>query len=128
MKEDDEFLKFASVQDRMYFLDFLNKDVDKQIKCLLYDPRRNGDDANTFHKNFAKKGPLLYAIKTTTDAFFWIYVSKLICSNGNSKTYSLQMIISPSHKFSVKSKNNNAIYQFQLKRDPHFHCMIIVTY
>jgi hypothetical protein len=59
MKEDDEFLKFASVPDRMYLVDSLNKNVGKQIKCLLYDPRRDGDDTNTFYKNCDEKGPLL---------------------------------------------------------------------
>ena len=127
MKEDDEFLKFASVQDRMYFVDSLNKNVGKQIKCLLYDPRRDGDDANSFHKNCDEQGPLLYVIKTTTDALFGIYVSKPICSDGNSKTDSLQMIISPSHNFSIKSKNNHATYHCQSNQGAHFHCMNIVA-
>ena len=127
MKEDDEFLKFASVQDRMYFVDSLNKNVGKQIKCLLYDPRRDGDDANTFHKNCDEQGPLLYVIKTTTDALFAIYVSKPICSDNSSKTDSLQMIISPSHNFSVKSKNNHATYHCQSNQGAHFHCMNIVA-
>ena len=127
MKEDDEFLKFASVQDRMYFVDSLNKNVGKQIKCLLYDARRDGDDANTFHKNCDEQGPLLYVIKTTTDALFAIYVSKPICSDGSSKTDSLQMIISPSHNFSVKSKNNHATYHCQSNQGAHFHCMNIVA-
>ena len=127
MKEDDEFLKFASVQDRMYFVDSLNKNVGKQIKCLLYDARRDGDDANTFHKNCDEQGPLLYVIKTTTDALFAIYVSKPICSDNSSKTDSLQMIISPSHNFSVKSKNNHATYHCQSNQGAHFHCMNIVA-
>ena len=43
----------------MYFVDSLNKNVGKQIKCLLYDPRRDGDDTNTFYKNCDEKGPSL---------------------------------------------------------------------
>ena len=99
----------------------------KQIKCLLYDPRRDGDDANTVHKNCDEQGPMLYVIKTTTDALFGIYVSKPICSDGSSKTDSLQMIISPSHNFSIKSKNNHATYHCQSNQGAHFHCMNIVA-
>lgn len=125
IKEKDEFLNIVSYKDRMFFIDSLEKNVDKKIRKLLYNPRRDGDDANTFHKNCDNQGPLLYVVVATNNSVFGIYISKPISSDGNTRTDSLQMVISPTHNFSTKSLNNNATYHCVSGKGPQFHCMSI---
>ena len=125
IKEKDEFLNIVSYKDRMFFIDSLEKNVDKKIRKLLYNPRRDGDDANTFHKNCDNQGPLLYVVVATNNSVFGIYISKPISSDGNTRTDSLQMVISPTHNFSIKSLNNNATYHCKSGQGPQFHCMSI---
>ena len=83
----------------MYFIDSLEKNVSKKLKKLLYNPRKDGYDANVFHKNCDNQGPLLYVVVATNNSVFGIYVSKPIFSDGNTRTDSLQMVISPIHNF-----------------------------
>ena len=125
LKEKDEFLNIVSCKERMFFIDSLEKNVDKKIRKLLYNPRNDGDDANTFHKNCDNQGPLLYVIVATNNSVFGIYVSKPISSDGNTRTDSLQMVISPTHNFSTKSKNDKSTYHCVSGKGPQFHCMQI---
>ena len=128
MKEKEEYFSLCSAKERNYFSDALQKNVFKKIKCLLYDARKDGDDANTFHRKCDdQEGGLFYAIRTTQDVVFGIYVSKPISSDGSSKTDSLQMVISPAHNFAVKSLNNRATYHCQSNQGAHFHCMQLRT-
>lgn len=124
---NDEFLNFCSIEEKVYFLESIKNNVYKKIKCLLFDTKRDGDDANNFHKKCDDQGPLLYIIKTTQDKVFGIYVSKPISSDNNTKTDSIQMIISPSNKFAIKSLNNHATYHCKSGQGAHFHCMEIRT-
>ena len=126
MKDQDEYLNFCPVKDRVFFLESLKKNVFKKIKSLLYDARRDGDSAGTFHKFCDdQEGGLFYAIRTTQDAVFGLYVSKPISSDGSTKTDSLQMLISPAHNFAIKSLNNHATYHCKSNQGAHFHCMEI---
>jgi hypothetical protein len=126
VKEKDEFLSVVPNNNyKNYFVDSLEKNLSKKIKSLLYSARKNGDDANTFHKMCDNKGELLYVIVTTNNAAFAIYVSKPLFSDNQTRNDSLQMIISPSHNFSIKSKNDRATYHCNSGQGAHFHCMEI---
>ena len=126
VKEKDEFLSIVPNNNyKNYFVDSLEKNLSKKIKSLLYSARKNGDDANTFHKMCDNKGELLYVIVTTNNAAFAIYVSKPLFSDNQTRNDSLQMIISPSHNFSIKSKNDRATYHCNSGQGAHFHCMEI---
>jgi hypothetical protein len=124
VKEKDEFLSIVPNNNyKNYFVDSLEKNLSKKIKSLLYSARKNGDDANTFHKMCDNKGELLYVIVTTNNAAFAIYVSKPLFSDNQTRTDSLQMVISPSHNFSIKSLNDRATYHCNSGQGAHFHCM-----
>ena len=126
VKEKDEFLSIVPNNNyKNYFVDSLEKNVSKKIKSLLYSARKNGDDANTFHKMCDNKGELLYVIVTTNNAAFAIYVSKPLFSDNQTRNDSLQMVISPSHNFSIKSLNDRATYHCNSGQGAHFHCMEI---
>ena len=126
VKEKDEFLSIVPNNNyKNYFVDSLEKNLSKKIKSLLYSARKNGDDANTFHKMCDNKGELLYVIVTTNNAAFAIYVSKPLFSDNQTRNDYLQMIISPSHNFSIKSKNDRATYHCNSGQGAHFHCMEI---
>ena len=128
VKEKDEFLSIVPNNNyKNYFVDSLEKNLSKKIKSLLYSARKNGDDANTFHKMCDNKGELLYVIVTTNNAAFAIYVSKPLFSDNQTRNDSLQMIISPSHNFSIKSKNDRATYHCNSGQGAHFHCMQLNT-
>ena len=64
-------------------------------------------------------------ITTKQNIDFGIYVSRPICSDGQTKTDSLQMVICPSKNFAVKSNNSNATYHCYPNTGPQFHCMQI---
>ena len=66
-------------------------------------------------------------IKTTQDIVFAIYINRPLLSDGNSRTDSLQMVISPAHNFAVKSKNENATYHCNPNGGATFHCMQLNT-
>ena len=126
VKEKDEFLSIVPNNNyKNYFVDSLEKNLSKKIKSLLYSARKNGDDANTFHKMCDNKGELLYVIVTTNNVVFGIYVSKPLFSDNQTRTDSLQMVISPSHNFSIKSLNDRATYHCNSGQGAHFHCMEI---
>ena len=126
VKEKDEFLSIVPNNNyKNYFVDSLEKNLSKKIKSLLYSARKNGNDANTFHKMCDNKGELLYVIVTTNNAAFAIYVSKPLFSDNQTRTDSLQMVISPSHNFSIKSLNDRATYHCNSGQGAHFHCMEI---
>jgi hypothetical protein len=128
VKEKDEFLSIVPNNNyKNYFVDSLEKNLSKKIKSLLYSARKNGDDANTFHKMCDNKGELLYVIVTTNNAVFAIYVSKPLFSDNQTRTDSLQMVISPSHNFSIKSLNDRATYHCNSGQGAHFHCMQLNT-
>lgn len=128
VKEKDEFLSIVPNNNyKNYFVDSLEKNLSKKIKSLLYSARKNGDDANTFHKMCDNKGELLYVIVTTNNAVFAIYVSKPLFSDNQTRTDSLQMVISPSHNFSIKSNNDHATYHCNSGQGAHFHCMQLNT-
>lgn len=128
VKEKDEFLSIVPNNNyKNYFVDSLEKNLSKKIKSLLYSARKNGDDANTFHKMCDNKGELLYVIVTTNNAAFAIYVSKPLFSDNQTRTDSLQMVISPSHNFSIKSLNDRATYHCNSGQGAHFHCMQLNT-
>ena len=109
-KTDDDILNFASPQEKRFIVNSLEKQINKKINRLLYSARKDGDDANTFHQKCDRVPDLLYLIKTTNDVVFAIYIDKPLLSDGNSRTDSLQMVISPAHNFAVKSLNNQATY------------------
>ena len=128
VKEKDEFLSIVPNNNyKNYFVDSLEKNLSKKIKSLLYSARKNGDDANTFHKMCDNKGELLYVIVTTNNAAFAIYVSKPLFSDNQTRNDSLQMVISPSHNFSIKSLNDRATYHCNSGQGAHFHCMQLNT-
>lgn len=126
-KTDDEILNFASPQEKRFIVNSLKKQVNKEIKTLLYSARKDGDDANTFHSKCDKIPDLLYLIKTTNDVVFAIYIDKPLLSDGNSRSDSLQMVISPAHNFAIKSLNNQATYHCKSGIGAQFHCMQINT-
>lgn len=123
MKSDDEIFNFASPQEKRFIENALQKNLGKGIRTLLYSARKDGDDANTFHQKCDRNKDLLYLIKTTNDVVFAIYIDKPLLSDGNTRTDSLQMVISPANNYAIKSLNNNATYHCQSGQGPHFHCM-----
>ena len=123
MKSDDEIFNFAKPQEKRFIVNALQKNLGKGIRTLLYSARKDGDDANTFHNKCDRNKDLLYLIKTTNDVVFAIYIDKPLLSDGNTRTDSLQMVISPANNFAMKSLNNNATYHCQSGQGPHFHCM-----
>lgn len=116
---------FLKENDRKYIFDNLKQKVSKQIKNKLYSATEDGDTADIFHKKCDNKGPLLYLIKTTTDAIFGIYISQSLSSDGLTKRDSTQMVICPYKNFAITSKNNNATYHCYGDKGPQFHCMQI---
>ena len=76
-------------------------------------------------KVYLIKDKLLYVVVATNNSVFGIYVSKPIFSDGNTRTDSLQMVISPTHNFSTKSLNDKATYHSYSGKGPQFHCMQI---
>ena len=123
MKSDDEIFNFASPQEKRFIVNALQKNLGKGIRNLLYSARKVGDDANTFHNKCDRNKDLLYLIKTTNNVVFAIYIDKPLFSDGNTRTDSLQMVISPANNYAIKSLNNNATYHCQSGQGPHFHCM-----
>ena len=123
MKSDDEIFNFAKPQEKRFIVNALQKNLGKGIRTLLYSARKDGDDANTFHNKCDRNKDLLYLIKTTNNVVFAIYIDKPLLSDGNTRTDSLQMVISPANNFAMKSLNNNATYHCQSGQGPHFHCM-----
>ena len=123
MKSDDEIFNFASPQEKRFIENALQKNLGKGIRTLLYSARKDGDDANTFHNKCDRNKDLLYLIKTTNNVVFAIYIDKPLFSDGNTRTDSLQMVISPANNYAIKSLNNNATYHCQSGQGPHFHCM-----
>ena len=112
-------------QYKQYYVNSLKNQVSKKIKKLLYTASNDGDTAEIFHRKCDNQGPLLYLITTKQNIDFGIYVSRPICSDGQSKTDSLQMVICPSKNFAVKSNNGNATYHCYPNKGPQFHCMQI---
>jgi hypothetical protein len=127
MKSDDEIFNYASPQEKRFIVNALQKNLGKGIRTLLYSARKDGDDANTFHNKCDRNKDLLYLIKTTNDVVFAIYIDKPLLSDGNTRTDSLQMVISPAHNFAVKSLNNNSTYHCQSGQGAKFHCMQLNT-
>ena len=127
MKSDDEIFNFASPQEKRFIVNALQKNLGKGIRTLLYSARKDGDDANTFHNKCDRNKDLLYLIKTTNDRVFAIYIDKPLLSDGNTRTDSLQMVISPANNFAIKSLNNNATYHCQSGQGAKFHCMQLNT-
>lgn len=128
IKEKDEYLSTVPNNNyKNYLVDSLEKNVSKKIKRLLYSARKHGDDANTFHRMCDNKGELLYVIVTTNNVVFAIYVSKPLFSDNQTRTDSLQMIISPSKNFAIKSENDRATYHCNSGQGAHFHCMQLNT-
>jgi hypothetical protein len=127
MNSDDKIMNVASPKEEKFIIDALEKNVNKGIKILLYSARKDGDDANTFHSKCDNKGELLYLIKTTQDIVFAIYINKPLKSDGNTRTDSLQMVISPNHNFAIKSLNENATYHCNPDGGATFHCMQLNT-
>ena len=127
MKSDDKILNSALPNEEKFIIDALGEGVKKKIKILLYSARKDGDNAQAFHSKCDNKGELLYLIKTTQDIVFAIYINRPLLSDGNSRTDSLQMVISPAHNFAVKSKNRNATYHCNPNGGATFHCMQLNT-
>ena len=125
LKENNDLLSVVSSKDRVYITDSLEKNLGKKIKCFLYSARKDGDSANTFHQKCDNKGELLYVIVTTNNAVFAVYVSKPLFSDNQTRTDSLQMVISPAHNFSIKSLNDRATYHNNSGQGAQFHCMNI---
>ena len=127
MKSDEKILTSALPNEEKFIRDALGKNVKKEIKALLYSARKDGDDAQTFHSKCDNKGELLYLIKTTQDIVFAIYINRPLLSDGNSRTDSLQMVISPAHNFAIKSLSENATYHCNSNGGATFHCMQLNT-
>lgn len=127
VKTNNEDLSIVPNNCKIYIINSLEKNVSKKIKCRLYSARKDGDDANTFHRMCDDKGELLYVIATTNNAFFAIYVSKPLFSDGQTRTDSLQMVISPSNNYSIKSLNSHATYHCYSGQGARFHCMELNT-
>ena len=125
VEDKNNMLGIVSNNDKVYIANSLEKNLGKKIKELLYSARKDGDNANTFHQKCDNKGELLYVILTTNNSTFAIYVSKPIFSDNQTRTDSIQMIISPANNFSIKSKNDRATYQNNSGQGAHFHCMQI---
>ncbi len=127
MKAKDEYINFGTPNERIYIINSLEKNVFRKIKTFLYSARKDGDDANTFHLKCDDQGELLYVVKATNGSFFAIYVSKPLFSDGNTRSDSLQMVISPAHNFSTKSLNSRATYHNASNTGAKFHCMQLNT-
>ena len=127
MKSDDEIINFASPQEKNYIMNSIRKCLNKKIGVLLYSARKDGDDANNFHKRVDRNKDLLYVIKTTNDITFAIYIDKPLLSDGNTRTDSLQMVISPANKFAIRSLNNNGTYHCKSDIGAQIHCMQLNT-
>lgn len=127
MQDKDEYITFGTPNEKMYVVIALEKNVFRKIKSLLYSARKDGDGAITFHQKCDDKGELLYVVKATNGSFFAIYVSKPLFSDGNSRTDSLQMVISPANNFAIKSLNSQATYHCQSNCGAKFHCMALNT-
>ena len=127
MKSDDEIFNFASPQEKNYIMNAIHKYLNKEIGVLLYSARKDGDDSNNFHKRVDRNKDLLYVIKATNDITFAIYIDKPLLSDGNTRTDSLQMVISPANKFAIRSLNNNATYHCKSDIGAQFHCMQLNT-
>ena len=127
MKSDEKILNSALPNEEKFIRDALGEKVNKEIKALLYSARKDGDDAQTFHSKCDNKGELLYLIKTTQDIVFAIYINRPLLSDGNSRTDSLQMVISPAHNFAIKSLSENATYHCNSNGGATFHCMQLNT-
>ena len=127
MKSEDKILTSALPNEEKFIRDALGKNVKKEIKALLYSARKDGDDAQTFHSKCDNKGELLYLIKTTQDIVFAIYINRPLLSDGNSRTDSLQMVISPAHNFAIKSLSEKATYHCNPNGGATFHCMQLNT-
>ena len=127
MKSDEKILNSALPNEEKFIRDALGEKVKKEIKALLYSARKDGDDAQTFHSKCDNKGELLYLIKTTQDIVFAIYINRSLLSDGNSRTDSLQMVISPAHNFAIKSLSENATYHCNSNGGATFHCMQLNT-
>lgn len=127
MKSDEKILNSALPNEEKFIRDALGEKVKKEIKALLYSARKDGDDAQTFHSKCDNKGELLYLIKTTQDIVFAIYINRPLLSDGNSRTDSLQMVISPAHNFAIKSLSENATYHCNSNGGATFHCMQLNT-
>ena len=93
MKSDEKISNSALPNEEKFIRDALGEKVNK-----------------TFHSKCDNKGELLYLIKTTQDIVFAIYINRPLLSDGNSRTDSLQMVISPAHNFAIKSLSENATY------------------
>ena len=127
MKSDEKILNSALPNEEKFIRDALGEKVNKEIKALLYSARKDGDDAQTFHSKCDNKGELLYLIKTTQDIVFAIYINRPLRSDGNSRTDSLQMVVSPAHNFAIKSLSENATYHCNSNGGATFHCMQLNT-
>lgn len=127
VKAKDDFLNFATADEKMFIINALKDNVYRKIRTFLYSARKHGDDANNFHKHCDNQGELLYVVKSTNNVVFAIYVSKPLLSDNNSRTDSLQMVISPSHNFAVKSLNDHATYHNNPNAGAKFHCMQLNT-
>lgn len=127
IKAKEDFLNFASYNEKIFIINALKDNVFRKIKNCLYSARRHGDDANNFHKHCDNQGELLYVIKAKNNVVFAIYVSKPLFSDNNTRTDSLQMVISPSHNFAVKSLNDHATYHNNPNSGATFHCMQLNT-
>lgn len=125
VRSTNDLLSIVSANDKVYFADSLEKNLGKKIKNLLYSARKDGDSASTFHQKCDNKGELLYVILTTNNVSFAIYVSKPLFSDNQTRTDSLQMVISPSHNYSIKSLNDRATYHNNSGQGAQFHCMNI---
>jgi hypothetical protein len=127
IKSKDDFLNFATADEKMFIINALKDNVYRKIRTFLYSARKHGDDANNFPKHCDNQGELLYVVKSTNNVVFAIYVSKPLLSDNNSRTDSLQMVISPSHNFAVKSLNDHATYHNNPNAGATFHCMQLNT-
>lgn len=119
------YIGFLTKQNRQYYENSLRNQVSKKVKKLLYSTSFHEDTAECFHRQCDNQGPLLYLITTKQNIDFGIYVSRPICSDGQSRTDSLQMVICPSKNFAVLSHNSNATYHCYPNTGPQFHCMQI---
>ena len=121
LKQESSIVKHDGLK---YIFESLST-MKQTLKDLLYNPKRDGDSAYSFHKCCDNKGPLLFLIKTKEGKKFGIYISKSWKSDGKTYTDSTQMIISLDNKFAIKSLNDNATYHCYPNQGPSFHCMSI---
>ena len=76
IKAKDDFLNFASANEKIFIIKALKDNVYRKIRTFLYSARKHGDNANNFHKHCDNQGELLYVIKSTNNVVFAIYASK----------------------------------------------------